>query len=86
MAGYDTDNPPRLMVPSMDSDAPQIWSYTDGDADSVVNGANYFTNGVELGMQVGDFLYSFDTAGTGAVHCVQSISGTALTLGFAKVA
>ncbi len=80
---YDVANPPRLMVPARSTDNPQMWAYHDGDPKEDINGADYFTNGVELGMKVGDCLYSFDTAGTGAVHAVQSISGTMLTLGFA---
>lgn len=34
-----------------------LWMYKSTDADATVRAAGYFTNGVALGMQVGDIVY-----------------------------
>ena len=52
-----------------------------------MNAADYFSNGVDLGMAVGDLVYVFDTATPlGSVHFVVSDDGTASTTGFAAIA
>ena len=83
---YSTANPPVLMQPSI-GDKPQFWAYASADDDATVNGASYFSNGVSLGMKVGDFVFVSDTATPkGSVHSVVSVSGDAATVGFCAVA
>lgn len=84
---YAVSNPPKLMVPRVGGEGPAIWVYYDGDDDATVNGAGYFSNGVDLGMKVGDVVLVFDTATPqGSVHFVNTISGSTVTCGFAAVA
>ena len=86
MAGYSTSNPPQILVPALGGKGPQIWTYEDGDVDSVVNGSDYFSDGLELGMQIGDFVYVYDTTTPkGSLHFVLSFSGSAATTAFAVV-
>jgi hypothetical protein len=74
------------MVPGIGGH-PTIWVYKDGDDDSTINGAGYFTDGVSLGMKVGDILFHFDEATPkGSAHAVLTVSGTTVTLGFLAVA
>lgn len=54
---YATTNPPYLMLPSIGA-KPALWGYTSADANATVVGTGYFTNGVDLGMKVDDFLIS----------------------------
>lgn len=64
-----------------------VWIYVSADDDATVNGASYFSNGIALGMKVGDLVYVFDTATPkGSVHFVTSVSATAATTAFAAVA
>lgn len=84
---YAVTNPPRLMVPSMNSSGPNIWTYQSADVDDTVNGASYFSNGVSLGMKVGDLVWIYDqTTPKGSVAYVASTSGLAATTAFAAVA
>jgi len=84
---YAASNPPKLMVPRVGGEGPALWVYYDGDDDGTVNGAGYITNALELGMKVGDFMFSFDTATPkGSVHTVLTFTGSAANLGFAAVA
>ena len=83
---YATTNPPRLVIPSIGS-GPQLWIYTSADDDATVNGAGYFTDGVTLGMRVGDHVLVTDTATPKtSVHGVASVSGATATTAFAAVA
>jgi hypothetical protein len=83
---YETSNPPNLLVPAI-GDNPNIWSYRDGDDDATVNGAGYFTDGVPLGMKVGDMVWVYDTTTPkGSLHFVTSVSGDAATTAFAAIA
>ena len=84
---YSTSNPPQILAPALGSKGPQIWSYEDTDVDSAINAGDYFSNGLELGMQIGDMLYHYDTTTPkGSVHFVVSFSGSAATTAFAAVA
>jgi hypothetical protein len=83
---YVVTNPPHCAVPGIGS-APSIWTYVSADDDATVNGGSYFSNGVALGMKVGDLVYVFDTdTPEGSVHYVVSVSGAAATTAFAAVA
>ena len=59
--GYSTSIPPQLRVPAVGGLGPQIWSYESTDDDATVNGADYFSNGDDLGMAVGDLVIVYDT-------------------------
>lgn len=84
---YSTSSPPRLMVPAMNAQGPQVWAYSSADTDDTVNGASYFSNGVALGMNVGDLVIVYDTATPKVSMCyVASLSSTAATTAFCAVA
>ncbi len=83
---YSTTNPP-VVVASGIGTAMAIWTYTDGDEDSDINVSNYFSNGDDLGMKLGDMLLHNDTATPkGSVHYVSAVTaGGAATVSFAAV-
>lgn len=41
--------------------APQLWTYASADPIATVQGAGYFSNGIQLGMQVNDLVFVTDT-------------------------
>lgn len=83
---YSTSNPPNVLVTGI-GNKPTFWSYRSTDDDATVNGAGYITNGVSLGMKVGDPVFVYDTTTPkGSMHYVASASGDAVTLAFAAVA
>ena len=85
--GYLTSNPPQILAPALGSKGPQFWTYESADDDATVNGAGYITNALELGMQIGDKVYVFDTATPkGSEHFVLSFTASAANLNFAAVA
>lgn len=57
---YATTNPPALISQRVGGSG-AIWSYSSADAVADVDEAGYFTNGDDLGMQVGDTVIVFDT-------------------------
>jgi hypothetical protein len=57
---YATSNPPEKLVSNLDGTF-NIWVYRSTDPTTDVDGANYFTNGVSLGMKAGDIVFSVDT-------------------------
>ncbi len=61
---YSTSTPPsKLAVGTIDGTAgPAIWVYKSADAIGTVKAANYFSNGYDLGMVVGDVMFVYDTA------------------------
>lgn len=83
---YAVTNPPALLVESVGGGA-SIWTYKSADDDSTVNGASYFSNGVALGMKVGDIVLVIDTTTPkGSFHYVASVTSTAATTAFGAVA
>jgi len=58
---YATTNPPVLVAQSISG--PGVWFYSSVDVDADVDAANYFDNGSDLGMKVGDAVWVYDTAG-----------------------
>ena len=79
MAGYSISNPPVLVIPAPmgRGNAPQFWVYQTADADATVDDSGYFTNGLALGMKVGDLVYVYDTATPkGWIHNVITVSTT----------
>jgi hypothetical protein len=84
---YATTNPPQVIVPAVGGKGPQVWSYESADADATVNGASYFSNGIDLGMAVGDVVLVYDTGTPLVSVCfVTSVTATAATTAFAAVA
>ena len=53
----------------------QMWRYTSSDASTLLQGAGYFTDGLDLGMRIGDLL----------VHVRQSSLGTSPSLNIGVV-
>lgn len=83
---YVTTNPPRLISDSVMGDG-TVWLYRSADDDATVNGGSYFTDGVTLGMAVGDIVLVIDTTTPkGSFHFVTSVSGAAATTAFGAVA
>lgn len=69
---YATSNPPVCMVPRIGS-GPAIWVYVDGDAHTVVDTAEYFSDGEALGMAVNDVVIVVATGGTCTIHMVSDV-------------
>ena len=69
---YDVANPPKLIVPGV-GDGPGLWIYSDDDSHTDVDADDYFTDGDDLGMRLGDALlyHDVDTA-TSTVHFVRA--------------
>ena len=78
---YDTANPPKLVTVGM-GDGPGVWIYADTDAHTDVDADDYFSDGDDIGMKVGDALHYFDTdTDTSTIHFVR----TPVTAGSASV-
>lgn len=86
---YATSNPPRLAIPAVGTNSPNLWLYTSTDAATVVRADGYITNGDDLGMKVGDVvIQSSSDATVGHIYLVNSVTaggaadlsdGTAIT-------
>lgn len=58
-----------------------VWLYKSADLIATVEGANYFTNGKDLGMQPGDLLYIIDTTTPHAyLETVATVTAAGATL------
>lgn len=78
---YSTSNPPRLMVASLGGTPFQQWVYSSTDAAAVVDGANYITNGADLGMRVGDMVIVRNTTGNiTTMHQVSAVTASGADL------
>ena len=82
---YSTDNPPALLVKRVGKSG-AVWWYASTDAIAVVDGANYFSNALELGMKQNDVIFIANTTGNlltigkvGAVTAAGAAATTALT-------
>ncbi len=83
---YSTSSPPALVANTVGGNG-AVWLYKSADDDATVNGASYFTNGIPLGMKVGDIVLVIDTATPKGSFCfVTSTSGDAVTTAFGAVA
>lgn len=79
---YSTSNPPRLTSIAPLTGAGQIWQYSSTDATGTVDGVGYFTNGLDLGMRVGDLVIVRDTTNfLTSMHYVHAVTSTATDLG-----
>lgn len=82
---YAVTNPPARISGTLTGKS--LWFYASADDDATTNGASYYSNGVSLGMKIGDAVLVADsTTPKVSLHGVNSISGDAVTTGFAAVA
>lgn len=62
---------------------PAVWVYSSVDANGVVSGAAYFTDGIARGLRVGDVMFVVDTdtgAGNTTVHSVITVAAAGTTI------
>lgn len=80
---YDPTNPPGLIAQrvGIKDQAGAIWAYASADALATVVGADYFTNGGDIGMAFGDVVHVYDSNLVITSICfVKSYSGQAVTV------
>jgi lipid-binding SYLF domain-containing protein len=84
---YATTNPPKVV--SSGIGGPSQWIYTSEDVHTTVAGADYFSNGDDLGMEVDDLVTVIKTTATigATLHVVTAVtSGGAATVSAAILA
>ena len=57
---YSTANPPALKCQRVGINGGATWYYSSNDAAAAVNASDYFSNGDDLGMEVGDVVEIHD--------------------------
>jgi hypothetical protein len=83
---YATTNPPKVLVPRMGT-GNALWVYASLDAHATVAGANYFSNGFDLGMRANDVVIVLDTdQPSGTIHMVTESSADGATVSAATLA
>lgn len=84
---YDESNSPGKVAETVGGGA-SLWMYKSADVDSATNATDYYTNGQDLGMAVGDMVLVTDTTTPGgSVHYVSAIDADGnATTAFAAVA
>lgn len=66
---------------------PQLWVYTNTDAHTDVDAADYFSDGAAKGMKVNDVVIVVDTdTSTCTIHMVSAVGATAATIAAATLA
>ncbi len=70
---YATSNQPAKIAGAVGGIS--LWYYSDGDVDSDVDAADYFSDGDALGMSVGDPMFHYDTAGVMTLFFVSAVTG-----------
>ena len=86
---YATSNPPKLLVGGMGDGQPSLWVYASTDVHTDVDAADYFSNGDDLGMKVGDLVLVSKTSATigTTIHYVSAVTaGGAATVAAAILA
>jgi len=65
-----------------------LWYYASVDVDSDVDAANYFTNGLDLGMKVGDIVFVFEATSNVVFSFmgVSDVTASGATVKFGAVA
>ena len=78
---YTADNL-ALQFNSVGGALPKLWVYKNAtpDADSVIVGSGYFSDGVTKGMKVGDLVTVIETTPKYKLYSVASVSGAAATV------
>jgi hypothetical protein len=78
---YSATTPPALLVARVGGAAPALWSYRSVDPIATVRGANYVTDGLDLGMKAGDIVFSYETDQTAPALASVSVVGTVTSSG-----
>ncbi len=65
---YSTDNPPACVYQMVGKNGGNTWIYDSADAATAVRVDGYITNGVELGMKLGDVVHQRDATGFTVAH------------------
>lgn len=73
---YSTNTPPALVAQPIGGGVGKVWVYRSTDANTVVDAANYITNGGSLGMSIGDVVYVHDTDASPPIVTVHQVSAT----------
>jgi hypothetical protein len=80
LAGYNTTETPAGYP------GRKIWSYVSADVIATVAAAGYFTNGIQLGMQVGDVVIVMDTTTPKlSIGMILSLTSTGIGQGAANM-
>lgn len=85
---YSTSAPP-VQVASAFGGGPALWIYNSTDVHTDVDATDYFSNGYDLGMKVGDHMIVGKTSATigSTLHYVQTVTtGGAATVAAAILA
>lgn len=67
---YATSNPPRTISQGVGAATGTLWHYTDGDPIATVIGADYISDGDDLGMQANDTVIVTDETLGQVVTCI----------------
>lgn len=73
---YATTLPPALISQPIGGGAGKNWLYRSTDANTVVDAANYITNGGDLGISVGDLMVVQDTDASPVIDTLHQVSAT----------
>lgn len=79
---YVATNPPQCLVPRMGGGI-ALWAYNSTDVHTDVDATDYFTNGSDLGLKVGDHMIVGKTSATigSTLHYVTTVTaGGAATI------
>lgn len=78
---YSTSNPPAKLIDKIGGGG-ALWYYASADAAATVAAANYFTNGLALGMKAGDVVHVVETDNSFllTIHSVTEVSTDGATV------
>lgn len=76
---YATSNPPFLIAAGISPDGNALWGYRSTDDAATVNTAGYFTNGLDLGLKVGDLIAVTDTDASPPATILMAVNAVSLT-------
>lgn len=72
---YSTSAPPALVAQRIGGGG-QVWFYDSVDAQTVVDGANYFTNGGDLGMSAYAHVFVVDNDASPLASSIHMVNAT----------
>lgn len=64
---------------------PRTWQYCSTHGATEVVAANFFTDGLSLGMKVGDMLMNYGSSGAVTIHRVLTVGSTTTQVGIGTV-
>ena len=71
---YDPTNPPRLVIACLGTEGGAVWLYKSADVHGDVDAAEYFSDGGDRGMKVGDVVIVVTTpSGATTIHSVTAV-------------